>query len=161
MIRIGTVILVVGVIATMAGALYAYTLYQTNFIVVNAGDPVQVGPVQYVVLFDGTHMGDEDTKPEHTFVKIKIEAENTSDQDTIMSGGQFFLQDEKEKNHIAIYGEFSSTDLRRVTLEPGKAQSVTTQFDVPFDEDSQYNVVIRPTKEQTTVDTAKICITNC
>ena len=161
MARIGAVIVISGIVLSMAIALYMYTQYQTNFIEANEGEPVDVGPVQYVIAFDGTHMGNEETRPEHTFVKIKIEAENISDEDTRMTGGQFWLVDEKNQNHRAVYGEFSATDLLDDILQPGKPVSWTTQFDVPYDEENQYQVVIRPTKQQTTVDTARICITNC
>lgn len=161
MARIGAVIVISTIILSMGIALYMYTQYQTNFIEVNQGEPVTVGPVQYVIVFDGTHMGDKETTPENTFVKIKIEAENISDEDTRMSGGQFWLVDEKNQNHRAVYGGFSTTDLIDDVLEPGKPVSWTTQFDVPYDEEVQYKVVIRPTKQQSTVDTARVCITNC
>ena len=44
---------------------------------------------------------------------------------------------------------------------PGESIERTTQFDVPFDEESQYKIIIRPQKEQSTIDTAVVCITNC
>ncbi len=46
-------------------------------------------------------------------------------------------------------------------LEPNKPIEKTTQFDIPFDDDEQYKIIIRPQKEQSSVDTAVICITNC
>ena len=161
MARIGAVAVVGGVILSMAVALYMYEQYQTNFIEANAGEPVVVGPVQYSVVFDGTHMGNEKTPPEDTFVKIKIDAENISDEKTRMSGGQFYLVDERDQNHRPVYGGFSATDLIDDWLEPGKPVSWTTQFDVPYDEEVQYKILIRPSKQQSTVDTARICITNC
>ncbi len=158
---IGLVIVIAAVIASMAGALYTYTQYQTNFIEVVAGEPVTVGPVEYIITFDGTHQGDKDTQPENTFVKIRIVAKNISQETTRMSGGQFYLIDEKDQKHEAVFGEFSDEDLYVNDLEPGKPASWTTQFDVPYDEKKQFDVVIRPTKEQSTVDTAMICLTNC
>ena len=161
MAGIGAVIVIVAVVASMTIALYMYTQYQTNFIEADAGETVAVGPVEYSILFDGTHMGDKETVPENTFVKIKIDAENISDEDTRMSGGQFYLVDENNQTHRAIYGEFSATDLLTDRLEPGKPVSWTTQFDVPYSEDIQYHIIVRPLKQQSTVDTAKICIANC
>ncbi len=145
----------------MGAALYMYTQYQTNFITVIAGESVTVGPVQYIVTFDGTHQGNKETQPENTFVKIRIVAKNISQEITKMSGGQFYLIDEKEQKHQAVYGGFSEEDLFNDSLEPGKPVSRTTQFDVPYDEQKQFNIVIRPTKQQSTVDTAMICLTNC
>lgn len=145
----------------MAVAIYMYTEYQTNFIQVQAGEPVTVGPMQYVVTFDGTHKGNEETQPKNVFVKIRIEVKNVSDENQRLSGGQFYLIDENDQKHEAIYGNFSPEDLIDDILAPEESATWTTQFDVPFDEQKQYDIVIRPTKQQSTVDTALICITNC
>ena len=157
----GLVIVIGAIIGSMVLANYMYIQYQTNFIEVNEGETVVVGPVEYVVTFEGTHDGDKETEPENIFVKIGIIAKNISDENTVVSGGQFFLIDEKDQKHKAVFGEFSSKDLWLVGLEPNKPIEVTTQFDIPFDEDENYKVVIRPQKDQATVDTASICLTNC
>ena len=161
MARMGLVIVIGAIIGSMVLANYMYMQYQTNFIEVSEGETVIVGPVEYVVTFEGTHDGDKETEPENTFVKIGIIAKNISDENTVVSGGQFFLIDEKDQKHKAVFGEFSSKDLWLVGLEPNKPIEVTTQFDIPFDEDENYKVVIRPQKDQATVDTASICLTNC
>jgi hypothetical protein len=158
---IGLVIVVGAIIISMVAAMYMYTQYQTNFIQAVAGEQVTVGPVKYIITFDGTHQGNKETVPENTFVKIRIVAQNISQEDTRISGGQFYLIDEKDQKHEAVYGEFSGEDLLNVNLEPGKPASWTTQFDVPYDEQKQYDIVIRPSKQQSTVDTAMICLTNC
>jgi len=146
---------------SMVLANYMYTQYQTNFIEVNEGETVIVGPVEYVVTFEGTHEGSKEVKPENTFVKIGIIAKNISDEKTALSGGQFYLIDEKDQKHKAVFGEFTAKDLLIVGLDPGNPIEVTTQFDIPFDEDENYKIVIRPQKDQSTVDTASICLTNC
>ena len=161
MARMGLVIVIGAIIGSMVLANYMYMQYQTNFIEVSEGETVLVGPVEYTVTFEGTHDGDKETEPENTFVKIGIIAKNISDENTVVSGGQFFLIDEKDQKHKAVFGEFSSKDLWLVGLEPNKPIEVTTQFDIPFDEDENYKIVIRPQKDQATVDTASICLTNC
>ena len=161
MARFGVIIVLGAIIGSMVLANYMYTQYQTNFIEVNEGEIVVVGPVEYIVTFEGTHEGDKETQPENTFLKIGITAKNISEENTVMSGGQFFLIDEKDQKHKAVFGEFSSKDLWLVGLEPNKSMEVTTQFDIPYDEDENYKIVIRPQKEQSTVDTASICLTNC
>jgi len=158
---IGLVIVIAAIVISMIAAMYMYTQYQTNFIEVVEGEPVIVGPVEYIITFDGTHQGNKEITPENTFLKIRIVANNISQETTRMSGGQFYLIDEKEQKHEAVFGEFSEEDLYGDYLEPGKPASWTTQFDVPYDEQKQYDIVIRPTKEQSTVDTAIICLTNC
>ena len=161
MVRMGLVIVIGAIIGSMVLANYMYMQYQTNFIEVSEGETVIVGPVEYIITFEGTHDGDKETEPENTFVKIGIIAKNISDENTVVSGGQFFLIDEKDQKHKAVFGEFSSKDLWLVGLEPNKPIEVTTQFDIPFDEDENYKIVIRPQKDQATVDTASICLTNC
>lgn len=145
----------------MAVALYMYTQYQTNFIAAKTGEPVVIGPVEYTITFDGTHKGSKETTPTDTFVKIRIIAKNISEEKTRISGGQFYLIDEKQQKHQPVYGSFSTEDLLDDWLEPNKPAMWTTQFDVPYDETKQYNIVIRPSKQQSSVDTALICITNC
>ncbi len=161
MVRFGMIIVIAAVIISMSAGMYTYSLYQTNYITANAGESVIVGPVQYTISFEGIHNGSEDVVPENTFVKIGITAKNVSDEKTLLTGGQFYIVDEKEQKHEAVYGEFSSKDLFIEWLEPNKPIEITTQFDIPFDEESQYKIIVRPQKAQSTTDTAVVCITNC
>jgi len=158
--RIGLVLVLGVVISIMAVSMYMYVENKINIIEVNSGDKVKVGPVEYTITFEGTHNGNKETKPENMFVHIGIVAKNISEERTLMSEDQFYIIEDKKK-YVAVYGEFSSKDLLSEWLEPGKAIEKTTQFDIPFDEEKQYNVIIRPQKEQTSVDTAVVCITNC
>ena len=161
MAGLGIIIVFGAIIASMAAGIYTYTQYQTNYIESIEGEVVKVGPVEYIVTFEGTHQGNKEKMPENTFVMIGINAKNISDETTIISGGQFYIVDEKEQKHEAVFGEFSPSDLFLESLEPNKSIQRTTQFDIPFDEEKQYKIIIRPQKEQSTVDTASICITNC
>jgi len=144
----------------MVVSMYMYAENKINIIEANSGDKVTVGPVEYTVTFEGTYEGNKETKPENTFVKIGIIAKNISKEKVLMSGDQFYIL-EDEKKQESVYGEFSSKDLLVESLEPNKSIERTTQFDIPFDEEKQYKIIIRPQKEQSTVDTAVICITNC
>jgi len=161
MVSFAIVIVLVAVLGTMTAAMYMYTQYQTNYIESVAGETIIVGPVEYVVTFEGTHNGNEETSPENVFIMIGITAKNISEGKTVISGGQFYIVDEKEQKHEAVFGKFSAKDLHYEGLDPGKPIERTTQFDIPFDEESQYKIIIRPQKEQSTVDTALICLTNC
>jgi len=159
--RIGLVIVIAAIVISMVAAIYMYAQYQPILIYVNEGESVTIGPVQYAVTFEGTHEGNKETKPENTFLKIRIVATNISEEETRMSGIQFRLVDETRPNIAAVYGGFSEEDLIDDKLKPGKTVSWTTQFDVPYDEEEQYKVVIRATKEQSSSDTAIVCLTNC
>ena len=157
------VMIIVGIFASMGAGMYMYSVYQTNYIESVAGEIVTVGPVEYVITFEGTHNGSEEIRPENTFVMIGITAKNISEEKTLLTGGQFYIVDEKDQKHEAIFGEgeFSSKDLFIEWLEPNKPIEITTQFDIPFNEESQYKIIVRPQKEQSTTDTAVVCITNC
>jgi len=157
----GVIIVIGAIIASIVFANYMYTQYTTNYIEAVAGTPIIVGPVEYTIIFEGTHEGSKDVTPENTFVKIGITAKNISDKTTVISGGQFYIVDEKDQKHKAVFGEFSPKDLFLEALEPNKPIERTTQFDIPFDKDKQYKIIIRPQKDQSTVDTAVVCITNC
>lgn len=158
---VGLVIVIGAIIVSMGLAMFMYTQYQTNYIESSVGNVVTVGPVEYVVTFEGTHEGDKETVPENTFVMIGVTAKNVGEEKTALSGGQLYLIDERDQKHKAVFGEFSAKDLWIVGLDPGKPIEVTTQFDIEFDEEIQYKIVIRPQKDQSTVDTASICLTNC
>jgi len=158
---IGIVIVIGAIIASMGLAMVMYIQYETNYIESSVGNPVIVGPVEYVITFEGTHEGDKETIPENVFVKIGITAKNISNEKTVISGGQFYIVDEKDQLHKAVYGEFSSKDLFLEGLDPNKPIERTTQFDIAFDEETQYKIIIRPQKDQSTTDTASICLTNC
>ncbi|NQV39444.1 MAG: DUF4352 domain-containing protein [Nitrosopumilus sp.] len=161
MAGLGIVIVIGAIVASMGFALITYMEYETNFIESSVGNAVNVGPVEYIITFEGTHNGDKETVPENTFVMIGITAKNTSSEKTIISGGQFYIVDEKEQKHKAVFGEFSAIDLHLEALEPNKSIQRTTQFDIPYDEEKQYKIIIRPQKDQSTTDTAVICLTNC
>ena len=161
MAGMGVIIVIGAIIASMVIANYMYTQYTTNYIEAVAGKPIIVGPVEYTLTFEGTHEGSKEVSPENTFVKIGITAKNISNEKTIISGGQFYIVDEKEQKHKAVFGEFSSKDLFLETLEPNKPIERTTQFDIPYNEEKKYKIIIRPQKDQSTVDTAVVCITNC
>jgi len=163
MVKFGAIVVIGAILVTMGAGMFMYAQYQTNYISSVAGEIVTVGPVEYVITFEGTHDGSEEIRPENTFVMIGITAKNISEEKTRLTGGQFYIVDEKEQKHIAIYGEgeFSSKDLFIEWLEPNKPIEITTQFDIPFDEETLYKIIIRPQKEQSTTDTAVVCITNC
>ena len=161
MAKIGAIIVIGAIMVSIAIAMYFYDQYQPNFSYAEAGEPIQVGPVRYIVEYDGTHEGDENTVPENIFVKIRIKATNLSDEDTRMSGGQFYIVDENDKKIQPVYGDFSDEDLLDYYLEPNKESTWTTQFDVPFDESKQWKIGIKPTKVQSSLDIGVICLLNC
>lgn len=161
MVRAGLVIFLGAILTSIGIAIYAYSVYQPNFVTVNQGESIQVGPVKYIVTYEGTHNGDEKTRPVHTFLKIRIVAENVGEKETRITGGQFYIIDENGTKRQPVYGEFSQEDLLNDLLEINKPGSYTTQFDIPFYEEKQYQIGIIPTKEQASTDIGIVCLINC
>ena len=156
MTSVAVMIIIIAVIASsIAFATYMYSEYQPNFIIVQAGQAVQVGPVVYTVEHIGQHEGDKDIQPEDIFFQIKINAENVGSTTTLLSGGQFYLLDENDKKYLAIYGEFS------VDLKPNVPITRTTQFDIIYDENKMYRIGILPVKAQSSNDIGLVCVQNC
>ena len=161
MAKAGIAIITGSIIISILVAIYFYNEYQPNFVYSDAGEPIQVGPVQYVIEYDGVHEGNDDTIPENTFVKIRIKATNLGSEETRMSGGQFYILDESNEKTQPVFGEFSKEDLLYDYLQPNKEVTWTTQFDIPFDQSKQYKIGILPTKSQSSADIGIVCILNC
>jgi len=162
MTSVAVMIIIIAVIASsIVFATYMYSEYQPNFILVQAGQAVQVGPVVYTVEHIGQHEGDKDIQPKEIFFQIRINAENIGSSTTLLSGGQFYLLDENDKKYRAIYGEFSDADLFNDDLKPNVPITRTTQFDILYDENKMYRIGILPVKEQSSNDIGLICVQNC
>ena len=161
MVRVFIITVVAVIIVSIGFAIWSYLEWQPNFILVSGGESVQVGPVKYIIEHIGEHNGDEKTSPEHTFVQISIIAENLGKESTRMSGGQFYILDENDAKVQPVYGNFSENDLLNDMLEQHVPVSYTTQFDIPYDENKQYRIGIKPTKEQASMDIGMVCIINC
>ena len=161
MARIAIVIIGAAIVISIGIALSFYVEFQPNFITVNGGEPVKVGPIKYTVDYIGQHNGDEKTKPDNTFFQISIIAVNEGTESSKMTGGQFHILDKDDNKLQPIYGNFSENDLLTYMLEPNVPVSFTTQFDVPFDGNEQYRIGILPTKEQSSRDIGIVCVTNC
>lgn len=161
MARITIVIVIAAIIASIGIAISYYVEFQPNFLNVNSGESVKVGPVKYIVEYIGNHEGNEKTRPQNTFFQVSIIAENEGKEETRITGGQFYILDKNDKKIQPVFGNFSENDLLTDMLRPNAAMSYTTQFDVPFSENEQYRIGILPTKEQSSRDIGIICVVNC
>jgi len=108
MVSGGVIILVSIVVISISISWYLTIIYEPVLVYAKGGEPIQVGPVQYIIEHIGEHNGNKDTRPEHIFFQIRIIAENMGTEDTRMVGGQFYFIDENDKKHEAVYGKFSS-----------------------------------------------------
>ncbi len=161
MVNLAPVIIIVAILASISLAGYFVIQVQPNFINVNAGEPVQVGPVSYTIDYVGNHNGDEETIPENTFFQISIIAENLGEESTMISGGQFYILDANNTKIQPTFGNFSDIDLLRIWIDPQESTKRNTQFDIEYDKNAQYRIGILASKIQSSPDIGIVCVTNC
>ena len=101
--------------------------------------------------------------PEGVYFQIQITANNTGNETVELTGGQFFLYDIYNKKHGAKFIGYGENELTVLELEPNNPITVTTQFDVQYDDEMKYTVGIIPNRYglQDTQEMAFICVKNC
>ena len=185
MIRIGGILAVAIIIGSIGIAFYFYSEDAYKEVVESdLGETTMVGDVkfdiQYVTNYEILHKTKEFTEfertqieqgltegtsetPEHTYFQIQITAENLGNENTTLTGGQFHLYDEKNTRYGASFVGYGENELSMVDLVPNNAVTVTTQFDVHFDDETKYKVGIVPNRFglQSADEIAFICIKNC
>ena len=185
MIRIGGVLAVIIIIGSIGIAFYFYSQETYREVVVSdLGEATMVGEVKFDIHYVANYEILEKTKeftdfertqieqgltegtsetPEGTYFQIQITAENKGSETTTLTGGQFHLYDNKNTRYGASFVGYGADELSMVDLEPNNAVTVTTQFDIPYDEEMTYKVGIVPNRFglQQTQEIAFICIKNC
>ena len=101
--------------------------------------------------------------PEGVYFQIQITANNTGNETVELTGGNFFLYDINNKKHEARYIGYGENELTVLELEPNNPITVTTQFDVEYDDEMKYTVGIMPNRYglQDSQERAFICVKNC
>ena len=154
--------IIAGIIAlSMVLATSYFWTSQTVYITPESGDPVVVADVMYDVEFVRIHDGTKEVKPEGVFFQISITAVNMRNEPTNLSGGQFILVNANGLTHIAQFLDTGPDELWYEDIEHGVAVTRTTQFDIEYDKDERYQVIVKPLKEQKTNEWGKVCVKNC
>ena len=185
MIRIGGILAVAIIIGSIGIAFYFYSQETYRDVVVSdLNEATMVGDVKFDIQYVANYEILEKTKeftdfertqieqgltegtsetPEGTYFQIQITAENKGNETTTLTGGQFHLYDDKNTRYGASFVGYGSDELSMIDLEPNNAVSVTTQFDIPYEEEMKYKVGIVPNRFglQETQEIAFICIKNC
>ena len=185
MIRIGGVLAVIIIIGSIGIAFYFYSQETYREVVVSdLGEATMVGDVKFDIHYVTNYEILEKTKeftdfertqieqgltegtsetPEGTYFQIQITAENKGSETTTLTGGQFHLYDDKNTRYGASFVGYGADELSMIDLEPNNAVTVTTQFDIPYEEEMTYQVGIVPNRFglQETQEIAFICIKNC
>ena len=73
------------------------------------------------------------------------------------------MYDDKNTRYGASFVGYGGDELSMIDLEPNNAVTVTTQFDIPYEEEMTYQVGIVPNRFglQEAQEIAFICIKNC
>ena len=185
MVRTGGFVVVGGIFAVLAVSFYFYSdEVLTEVKVSSFGEPIQVGDImfdiQYVANFEQLQKTKEfkiaeqaeidrglieasNEIPEHMYFQIQVTAENKGNEIVRLTGGQLHLYDDKNTRFSPVFVGYGDSELSLVDLEPQKAVTLTTQFDIEYDEDMQYRVGIVPNRHgmEGTQEIGFICIKNC
>jgi len=104
---------------------------------------------------------------EGVYFQIQITAHNIGAETVRFTGGQFYLFDINQEKYDAVFIGYAGSDiieeLSMVDLLPGSSVTVTTQFDIPYDEEMKYTIGILPDRFglQESQERGFVCIKNC
>jgi len=184
MVGFATVIAIGIVIASISVSMIIFWESQTTSKFSEYGDVIKVGDVKFDVQYVTNHeilkknkmyaefeklyikkgLIDESNEiPEGVYFQIQITANNIGNETIELTGGQFFLYDINNKKHEAKFIGYGENELTVLKLEPNNPITVTTQFDVKYDDEMKYTVGIIPNRYglQDVQEMAFICVKNC
>jgi len=186
MAGIGTFIMLGIVVGSICISLSLFLDERLVDITEESGDSVTVNNVEFNISYIGNYESLEKTKEykeiektqaikglatseiaEGVYFQIQITAHNIGTETVRFSGGQFYLFDINQEKYDAIFIGYAGSDiieeLSMVDLLPGSSVTVTTQFDIPYDEEMKYTVGILPDRFglQESQERGFVCIKNC
>jgi len=186
MAGIGTFIMLGIVVGSICISLYLFLDERLVDITEESGDLITVSNVEFNISYIGNYESLEKTEEykeleetqvvkglatseiaEEVYFQIQITAHNIGTETVRFTGGQFYLFDINQEKYDAIFIGYAGSDiieeLSRVDLLPGSSVTVTTQFDIPYDEEMKYTVGILPDRFglQESEERGFVCIKNC
>ena len=186
MAGIGTFIMLGIVVGSICISLSLFLDERLIDITEESGDAVTVNNVEFNISYIGNYESLEKTEEykelektqaikglatseiaEGVYFQIQITAHNIGTETVRFTGGQFYLFDINQEKYDAIFIGYAGSDiieeLSRVDLLPGSSVTVTTQFDIPYDDQMKYTVGIIPNKFglQDSQERGFICMQNC
>jgi len=186
MAGIGTFIMLGIVAGSISISLFLFLDERLVDITEESGDSVTVNNVEFNISYIGNYESLEKTEEykelektqiikgiatseiaEEVYFQIQITAHNIGSETVRFTGGQFYLfdinQEKYDANFIGYAGSEIIEELSRVDLLPGSSVTVTTQFDIQYDDEMKYTVGIIPNRYglQDSQEMAFICVKNC
>jgi len=186
MAGIGTFIMLGIVVGSISISLFLFLDERLVDITEESGDSVTVNNVEFNISHIGNYESLEKTKEykelektqavqrlatsemaEGVYFQIQITAHNTGTETVKFTGGQFYLFDINQEKYGAVFVGYADSDiieeLSVIDLLPDSSVTVTTQFDIPYDDKMQYTVGILPDRFglQDSEERGFVCIKNC
>ena len=186
MVGIGTFIMLGIVIGSISVSMYLFLDNQFVDIFEESGGSITVGNVEFYVNHIGNYEILEKTKEyteiekkeaikglatseiaEGVYFQIQITAHNIGTETVRFTGGQFHLYDIDKTKYDAVFIGYADSggieELSVVDLLPNGSVTVTTQFDVPYDDEMRYTVGIIPDRFglQDSQERGFVCMKNC
>ena len=182
MIGFGTLIILGIVIGSVSFSMFLFLDNLTVDVTSESGKPVNVNDVIFDIHFVSYHEVLKKDKeytafeknlemkgiatsevPDGIYFQIQITAHNIGTETVRFTGGQFYLYDINNNKYDAVFIGYGDNELSLIDLETNDSVIVTTQFDIPYDDEMQYKVGILPDKFglQDSKERGFICIKNC
>ena len=186
MVGIGTLIMLGIVVGSICISMYLFLDYRFVDVIEESGGSVTVGGVEFYVNHIGNYEILEKTKEyteiektqeikgiatseiaEGVYFQIQITAHNIGTETVRFTGGQFYLYDIDKTKYDAVFIGYADSggieELSVVDLLPTGSVTVTTQFDIPYDDEMKYSIGIIPNRFglQDSQERGFICIKNC
>ena len=186
MVGIGTLIMLGIVVGSICISMYLFFDDRYVDITGESYDMITVGGVEFYVNHIGNYEILEKTKEyteiektqaikgiatseiaEGVYFQIQITAQNIGTETVRFTGGQFHLYDIDKTKYDAVFIGYADSggieELSVVDLLPNGSVTVTTQFDIPYDDEMKYSIGIIPDRFglQDSQERGFICIKNC
>ena len=182
MIRFGALLLLGLVIGSVSVSMFIFIDNTTIDVTSESGEHVQVGDIKFDVQFvsyyeilekkseylefekDLIQKGISSSEtPVGIYFQIQITAHNIGTETVRITGGQFHLFDTNNTKYDAMFIGYGEGELSLIDLEPNSSITVTTQFDIPYDDQMEYRVGIIPDRYglQDYQERGFVCVKNC
>ena len=186
MVGIGTLIMLGIVVGSICISMYLFLDDRYVDITGESYDTITVGGVEFYVNHIGNYEILEKNKEyaeiektqaikgmatseiaEGVYFQIQITAQNIGTETVRFTGGQFHLYDIDKTKYDAVFIGYADSggieELSVVDLLPNGSVTVTTQFDIPYDDEMKYSIGIIPDRFglQDSQERGFICIKNC
>ena len=182
MIGFGTLVILGVVIGSVSVSMFIFIDNLIVDVTSEPGEPVQIGDIKFDVQFVSNYeilekkseylefekelivkgISTSET-PDGIYFQIQITAHNMGTETVRITGGQIHLFDSNNTKYDAVFIGYGDDELSIIDLEPNNSVTVTTQFDIPYDDQMKYSVGIIPDRYglQESQERGFICVKNC